>query len=621
MSKVFRIISCVIVFILMLCASTACAEITSGKIGDINWKFKGGTLTISGTGPMEELGRYEYPWNMQDRKSTGWHILNIEIEDGVTTVGQHAFCNIDTLINVILPSSIKSIGTYAFCSCNNLKTISIPKGVDIGANAFLGCTNLEGYSELSSITLSTQDEITETAKNNPGVLQNLDFELMDLSGFTCPVFYHNNLESATIYTGDNGYREMKFDDSRSKYGVYGVSNRELHFFENLSDAELAEHYCHDLMDGEYPIKQEKFIHLDGHLARLTVYNAEGHWMNRYYSTGQLQYYRNDQYLRIKLYSKVKDNCVTMSDLEKVAEHISYNPSNAFLRSDDVELTIKTADNALIVPAGRKIQFTAEHKNTEKTNKNIKIAKKHYSNYYKDIFFTWHVIDNETGEVASDMKIDEKGSLTIDKTINSIRTVEIRAESRLFYTKAVYPLTVVPVSSSIRTEPSEVFFYVGSDTPQSVKAILEPETVPPIGLTWEEQKHGIVEVSEVEDGVVSIKPIATGKTVITVTDPNGKKSKLNVSIIEPVESIELKLSGKQTPGGKVSVKETLLPNNAGNKKVEWSLNVDESIATINEKGQIIINRDATVGTKIVVTCKALGAPEPVVSIIEFEVTEK
>ena len=286
MSKMYRIVGCVIVFILMLCASTACAEITSGKIGDINWKFKGGTLTISGTGPMEELGRYEYPWNMQDRKSTGWHILNIEIEDGVTTVGQHAFCNIDTLINVILPSSIKSIGTYAFCSCDNLKTISIPKGVDIGANAFLGCTNLEGYSELSSITLSTQDEITETAKNNPGVLQNLDFELMDLSE---PAKYEDFVFGCCI---GKGRISNTYIAKSSKYGVYGVSNRELHFFENLSDAELAEHYCHDLMDGEYPIKQEKFIHLDGHLARLTVYNAEGHWMNRYYSTGQLQYYRN-----------------------------------------------------------------------------------------------------------------------------------------------------------------------------------------------------------------------------------------------------------------------------------------------------------------------------------------
>ena len=55
-------------------------------------------------------------------------------------------------------------------------------------------------------------------------------------------------------------------------------------------------------------------------------------------------------------------------------------------------------------------------------------------------------------------------------------------------------------------------------------------------------------------------------------------------------------------------------------MEWSLDVDESIATFS-KGKLIISKEAPVGTVITVTCTALGAPEPVVRSVEIEIVEK
>ncbi|QTE70293.1 hypothetical protein JRC49_10830 [Clostridiales bacterium FE2011] len=45
---------------------------------------------------------------------------------------------------------------------------------------------------------------------------------------------------------------------------------------------------------------------------------------------------------------------------------------------------------------------------------------------------------------------------------------------------------------------------------------------------------------------------------------------------------------------------------------------EDIAKIDDKGQLTISKEAPSGTKITVTCTALGAPSPVVSTIVVEI---
>jgi hypothetical protein len=47
-------------------------------------------------------------------------------------------------------------------------------------------------------------------------------------------------------------------------------------------------------------------------------------------------------------------------------------------------------------------------------------------------------------------------------------------------------------------------------------------------------------------------------------------------------------------------------------------VGEDIATINEKGQLTIGKEVASGTKITVTCTALGAPTPVIATTVIEI---
>ena len=56
---------------------------------------------------------------------------------------------------------------------------------------------------------------------------------------------------------------------------------------------------------------------------------------------------------------------------------------------------------------------------------------------------------------------------------------------------------------------------------------------------------------------------------------------------------------------------LEPKKVGNKKVQWSIDADESIATIKPNGQLKIAKGTPSGTVITLTCTAEGAATPLV----------
>lgn len=95
---------------------------TSGTCGaNLTWTLDpAGTLTISGTGEMEEFDYFGAPWS-RNRDS----IKTVVIESGVTTIGNSAFCFCESLTSITVPESVTSIGADAFSNCNSLTDVSI----------------------------------------------------------------------------------------------------------------------------------------------------------------------------------------------------------------------------------------------------------------------------------------------------------------------------------------------------------------------------------------------------------------------------------------------------------------------------------------------------------------
>lgn len=117
---------------------------------------------------------------MKDFANTGscrfGNIETVNIEDGVTSIGNYAFCNCDVMKSINIPNSVTIFGDYsfyycysitsiktpdhlniigddAFFSCQALKTINIPNTVgSIGRSAFGYCYSLETISIPASVT-------------------------------------------------------------------------------------------------------------------------------------------------------------------------------------------------------------------------------------------------------------------------------------------------------------------------------------------------------------------------------------------------------------------------------------------------------------------------------------
>ena len=78
---------------------------------------------------------------------------DVVIPDGVTRIGENAFCVCSSLISITIPDSVTSIGITAFTGCTSLTSVIIPDSVtSIDGYAFLNCTALTLITISRSVT-------------------------------------------------------------------------------------------------------------------------------------------------------------------------------------------------------------------------------------------------------------------------------------------------------------------------------------------------------------------------------------------------------------------------------------------------------------------------------------
>ena len=134
-ARLLAIILC-LAMLLPLAPTVSAAE---EKCGDnVHWELVGGILTISGTGPMYDYSELvPAPW--QAYKDV---ICAVIVEDGVTTIGDCAFLQMDRLTAVTLAKSVKNIGRWAFSGCTALALLEMPGVEIIKRSAFERCNAL-----------------------------------------------------------------------------------------------------------------------------------------------------------------------------------------------------------------------------------------------------------------------------------------------------------------------------------------------------------------------------------------------------------------------------------------------------------------------------------------------
>ena len=114
-------------------------ESASGTCGEnLTWEYDDatGTLTISGTGPIDDYSPYNRPWGKYEDK-----IESVIIGDAVTRIGNNNFYGCDNLTSITFGNGVTAIGESAFQFCSGITgELVIPDSItSIGSRAFADC--------------------------------------------------------------------------------------------------------------------------------------------------------------------------------------------------------------------------------------------------------------------------------------------------------------------------------------------------------------------------------------------------------------------------------------------------------------------------------------------------
>ena len=206
--------------LVLLCYASALADQNGTCGANLTWTLNEstGVLTISGTGSM-----YNYYISSSGCGSPFYSIRNkirqIEINTGVTTIGDAVFYSCGIVTDVSIPSSVVSIGKNSFRYCDSLINISIPEGVSsLGSYAFYICHNLASVTIPESMTSIGEevfkycDHLTSVYiySENVEIGNNCFFDCADLTifappGSTAQIYASNNsIPFIPINTGEGG---------------------------------------------------------------------------------------------------------------------------------------------------------------------------------------------------------------------------------------------------------------------------------------------------------------------------------------------------------------------------------------------------------------------------------
>ena len=437
-----------------------------------------------------------------------------------------------------------------------------------------------------------------------------EIRMEDYGGLSIPVFTGEGWTAVPVSSyyfyqtkHENGYIYIQSIDTVHEYGsAVGDENTVGSYFTRLIYSSFD--------DFDKGLLRETIRHEDFPFLLLGSSDNSPH----FFGTGSLTQFR---YLRGRMDwtmtlgifpeagTETKDGKVPVpdeEDIRKLAGMFVYNEADS-----EVGLKVSTKSGETTMISGRNLQMAAAF-----NNPNL-VSKKE-----KNDGVLWSV-RNAAGNTPEGVTISKQGVLSADpKKVQDVLDLTVEARSESYLTRDTMQIRVAPRTDKITADPADVVFYVGTPASQTVRAVLTPETVPADLLSWSIPREDLVTVTPGEDGTAVLATAAEkkGQVNVTLKEAGGRSTQIRVSVIDPVTDLELTVRGTPKHGGSVNVQAVLTPKNPGSRTLEWSLDVDESIAVVNNNGQVRIMKDTPAGTKITVTCRATGAPEPVVRTLEI-----
>lgn len=173
--------------------AVATYEVGSENASDvIATLYDDGSFVVSGTGAMADYSSSaskSAPWNQDGNISK---ITSIEVQNGVTAIGNYAFRNCTTVTSITLAESVTSILNAAFYGCNNENLVVYIKGTVTNAASLC-------FSKVLG-TIYVYD--SETFTNVSARAKEANIVLLGMSGLNATIEKAEALDSS-IYTADS----------------------------------------------------------------------------------------------------------------------------------------------------------------------------------------------------------------------------------------------------------------------------------------------------------------------------------------------------------------------------------------------------------------------------------
>lgn len=214
-------------------------------------------LTISGTGAMGDLKGWAFgnPWNFEliQKRNVAvddvyYAVTELEITDGITEIGAHAFEAHRAIMHVALPQSVTKIGENSFNYCTGMQSIELSNNLEeigstalsdtaltsiklpdslkkIQTSAFLHCTSLAGDLKIpSNVTVIGNDAFAnDTALTGTLTIGNSVQTIGDSAFSGCKFTEKLTIPDSVISIGDgaftnNGFSEISLGRNLEKIG-------------------------------------------------------------------------------------------------------------------------------------------------------------------------------------------------------------------------------------------------------------------------------------------------------------------------------------------------------------------------------------------------------------------
>ncbi len=150
-------------------------DILKGSWGSVEYELtEDGVLNITGYGDIPALQYMDSkPWY----NDHGYGVTALNIAEGITSIGENAFCELERLESVYLPTTVTYVHAGAFANLPRLQKVEAPGVEYIGESAFRGCL------ELSEVYVG--DKLMK----------------VDISAFEDTAFYSKATSSEPLYLG------------------------------------------------------------------------------------------------------------------------------------------------------------------------------------------------------------------------------------------------------------------------------------------------------------------------------------------------------------------------------------------------------------------------------------